>query len=102
MGSIAERRSLRVLATTKINGGGFLGAIFHRLQSSALMTTVAKGLFLTETARTPPIALTLRDLYAIRRLLRYYWIGHGSFPSLIATLYAKVNHGMVSSSGGIN
>ena len=49
MGSVAERRSLRVLATAKINGSGILGAIFHRLQSGALMAAVAKGLFRTET-----------------------------------------------------
>ena len=49
MGSVAERRSLRALATAKINGGGFFGAIFHRLQTGALMAAVAKGLFLTET-----------------------------------------------------
>ena len=50
MGSVAERRALRVLATAKINGGRFLGTIFHRLQSSAFMAAVAKGLFLAETA----------------------------------------------------
>ena len=80
--SVTGRYVCRMFASTKIDRRGRIGFVLDRSELGILVRSVAEGLRLALSARTPPIALTFCNLDTIGCFLSNVWRCHSPRPPL--------------------
>src|SRR6188768_828638 len=82
---VADRRAGGAFAGAEVDHAGAVRLPFHRLETGALVRTVAERLRLRAPAAAPPIALTRFDADHQRRPAADFGFAHAAPPASVAS-----------------